>query len=86
MAQNHFEDRARAKKVAALFQVARKYRLTAMQVATGIEVRKSLVTLANVREPSAETWRALVQAMASAEAQEATLVLSAAARYTGTAA
>ena len=69
MASNQYEAKARAQKAHRLYDVARRNRLTALQVATGVEVRAALVTLAGVNEPSDETWRMVVQAMERAERQ-----------------
>lgn len=67
---NRYEEAARARKVAALFQVARRNRISALSVADSTDIRSALVTLAGVREPSLESWKALVRALASAEAQD----------------
>lgn len=67
---NHFEDSARARKVAELYQVARACAVTALEVATAADVRDALVELAGVRQPSDMTWRLLVGALATAERQD----------------
>ena len=61
MASNRYEVAGRVRKVQALLGAARVLHLTAETVATSIDARARLVSLAKVNEPSRETWRTVVR-------------------------
>lgn len=77
---NRHEVAGRVRKTQAILGAARVLHLTAAQVATDLDARAQLVNLADVIEPSNETWHQVVAAMIRDEATLAGYAAAAAAR------